>query len=364
LRHLTRLVYCGAGAAIIMLAGCSGSGGGTTTPPIGNAVQQDSVGMRPTSGPSRIDLIRREFPLLAAQGSRVPVKAFVNSEALGKQSTIIAVADALNNVVNIYDPAGDELAQLTGLDSPAGMASDSKGNLYVADGNNDRVQIYAAGFTAPPSSLSTSPYSPEGVDSFNNGQIVAVATSYGLTANVQFFTNGQLTNTVSASANFPGLYDCAFDAVGNLYVIDLTESYKPSYGVGEIIGGAHGNKITQLTSSNVLAGALGIQVTTNGQIAVLTDGFDGSHKGVYTYNPPVGSSLGSPVFTTPLGSALYPDAFAFTKNMTSFYVATNDNGKVQQYTYPAGGKAQSTIDVGGVPDGIAVIPTQIPKGQK
>jgi hypothetical protein len=49
-RHLSRLVCCGAGAVILVLAGCSGGGGGMATPASGVAVQQDGVGMQPTSG--------------------------------------------------------------------------------------------------------------------------------------------------------------------------------------------------------------------------------------------------------------------------------------------------------------------------
>jgi hypothetical protein len=130
-RQSKRCVIYGACAATIMLAGCSG-GGGIASPAIGSAVQLAGAGV-----------------------IREPVRGFVNSAALARQATTIAVADAKNNVVNIYDPAGNALAQLTGFAGPAGLASDIKGDLYVADLENQRVKIYAAGFQTPPTILAS-----------------------------------------------------------------------------------------------------------------------------------------------------------------------------------------------------------------
>ncbi|MBD5654020.1 MAG: hypothetical protein IAI50_02425 [Candidatus Eremiobacteraeota bacterium] len=290
----------------------------------------------------------------------------MQSAALARQRATIAVSDIKRNVVHIYDPAGDELAQLTGFRQPAGLASDIKGDLYVADNGNHRVQIYAAGFRTRPTTLSDPGYDPLGVDSYNDGQIVAVANSLATNfgpGNVKFFTNGQLTNTVSSPV-IPYFSSCAFDAAGNLYVQGNGIDHHAR--VGEIIGGAHGHKVTLLTTSNGLgysSNLSGIQVTTAGQIAVGAYAGPGSHKTVYTYDPPVGESLGSPVFATALLGTEPGALFAFAKNMTSLYTA-DFSGESQQYAYPAGGNALSTIDVSGQPYGIAVIPTQYPKVQK
>jgi hypothetical protein len=355
-RHLTRLVSCGAaaGAAIIMLAGCSGGGGGITTPATGNVVQQDSVSMRYASNLSPAGPIGRPFPLLSTQGSRVPVKAFVNSAALAKQSTMIAVSDVLHNAVDIFSLDGTQLAQLTGFAGPGGLASDSKGNLYVADAGNSRVQVYSAGFTSPPTSLSTEGH-VYGVDSFNNGQVVAAADIVGNQGlgNVKFFTNGQLINSVS-SVTLPYIYRCAFDATGNLYV--LAEDVDFHVRLGEVVGGAHGSTINELTTTNVMTGAVDLSVTTNGQIAVETQGCCGDHRAIYTYNKPVGSSLGTPVSITPLsGTNPYKEAFAFTNDMSGLYTV-DDHGTVQHYAYPIGGNPLSNFRIPSSElDGVAVI---------
>ncbi|MBD5656486.1 MAG: hypothetical protein IAI50_15085 [Candidatus Eremiobacteraeota bacterium] len=371
MRKLTRLVYCGAGAAILILAGCSGSGGSMATPSAGNAVQQDSVSMmRPPPGLNPAGLTHEEFPLLAAQGPRTPLKGFVNSAALAKNPTTIAVSDYINDVVNIYDPAGDVLAQLTGFIDPHGLASDNKGDLYVADLGYERVEIYPAGFTSPPTVLNISGYNPIDVDSFNNGQIVAVCnifTPSRAPGNVEFFTNGQLTNTVSSST-ITYVDSCAFDALGNLYVEGQDANYNSH--VGEIVGGARGNQITLLTTSNTIPSPFGIQVTTSGQLAVGEYAGEGNQHSIYTYNPPIGGSLGSPVVTTTLTAAFGPEAFAFSKNMNSLYLANCCSGPNSYYTvvvqeaYPAGGQALSRIPTHGQSGGITVIPAQFPKVQK
>jgi hypothetical protein len=367
-RHLTRLVCCGAGAAILMLAGCSGGGGGMATPASGGAVQQDSMGMQPTSGLNSAALIRREFPLPGGQGSSESGHGFVNSAALAKQPTTIAISEG-NNTVDIYDPAGNQLAQLTGFNGPSGLASDIKGDLYVADYYNQRVQIYSAGFQSPPTTLPSEPgYGPVGVDSFNNGQIVALCANsiQGIGSNIEFFTDGKLTNTVS-SPFVPLIFSCAFDAVGNLFVGMLGPQFLAR--VGEIVGGAHGTKLSFLTTSNKLYDPTGIQVTTDGHIAVgdssgccKSGGYFSSNV-VFTYNPPVGGSLGSPVSKTVLKGIHVPVQFTFTKDMASFYLVDPFNAEVKQFAYPAGGNPLSEINAG-FALGVAVIATQYPKVQK
>jgi hypothetical protein len=370
-RDLTRLVHCGAGAAILLLVGCSGGGGGMETPASGGAVQQDSVTMQPTSGLNPAALIRREFPLLGGQASSNSGHGFVNSTALAKQPTAIAVSDD-NYDVYIYDPAGNQLALLTGFNGSGQLASDIKGDLYVADYLNQRVQIYAAGFQSAPKTLNIPGY-PVAVDSFNNGQILAVeyAISQGAYASgVEFYTNGQLTNTVNFPSDIFALGECSFDAVGNLF-LGMYRQVGSKYVavVGEIVGGARGNKFSLLTTSNKLYNPAGIQVTTDGKIAVgESSNFTGpgySSNAIFTYNPPVGGSLGSPVSKTVIQGASEPIQFAFTKDMSSFYLADIYNVEVEQFAYPAGGNAlSSNINAGFHPTGVAVIATQYPKLQK
>jgi len=291
------------------------------------------------------------------------VHPFINFAAMAKnKGPTIAISVPEENVVDLFTAAGTQVAQLTGFRFPAGMTSDIKGNLYVADLNNSRVAIYAAGFASPPTTLSDPGQQPSGVDSFANGAYVAVAnntTTSGGPGSVSIFKGSTLQRTITYSNLQEGLF-CAFDGKGNLYVDGLDAN--GSSVVGEVPHATSGGStFEQLTATNTFGEATGIQVTTAGsQIAIE----DAVNKAIYTYNAPSAGSLGTPTQITPLGTSEIPWTFAFTKNMTDLFTADNSlNGNAFEYAYPAGGAAVSTLPVGdssGGPFGTAVIPTQFP----
>ncbi len=181
------------------------------------------------------------------------------------------------------------------------MASDSKGDLYVADRLNTRVQIYAAGFASPPTTLSDPGQLPFDVDSFANGAYVAVTNVDTATlgpGSVSIFKGSTLQRTIT-SPNLQAAIDCAFDGKGNLYV----------YGVSSIDRGtllleiphatSGGSTFEQLTTTITIYPS-SIQVTTAGQIAIEDNGNDA----IDTYKPPSGGSLGTPTQITPLGGLI------------------------------------------------------------
>jgi hypothetical protein len=157
-------------------------------------------------------------------------------------------------------------------------------------------------------------------------------------------------------------YFCAFDGKGNLYV-DGADTNGNAL-IGEIPRATSGGStFEQLTTTNAIGSARGIQVTTaGGQIAIL----DYGNRAIYTYNPPSGGSLGTPTQITPLGDSANPYTFAFTKNMTDLYMADAGKGDAFEYSYPAGGTPVSTLAVGdgALPFGTAVIPTQYPSSSR
>ncbi len=166
-------------------------------------------------------------------------------------------------------------------------------------------------------------------------------------------------STLKRTITYPNLQRasyCAFDGQGNLYV-DGVDPNDHSF-VGEIPHvTSGGSTFEQLTTTNAIVEADGIQVTTaGGQIAIE----DSREQAIYTYDPPSGGSLGAPTQTTSLEGSSFPNTFAFTKNMTDLYTADTASGDAFEYAYPTGGAPVSTIAVGGSAFGIAVIPTQYP----
>ncbi len=344
---------------LALFTGCSG--GNIVGPAAGGAIGPAAFGTQISSGPSA--LRRFLLPGMAPHGTGAAVHPFIDFAAMAKnKGPTIAISDTSNNVVDLFTAAGTQVGQLTGFSFPAGMASDVKGDLYIADANNSRVQIYAAGLASPPTTLSDPGQVPVDVDSFANGAYVAVTNVYTTDrgpGSVSIFKGSTLQRTITFS-NLQHAYFCAFDGKGNLYVDGIDTNGNLLIGeIPKVTSG--GSTFQQLTTANTIADAEGIQVTTSGgQIAIEDTG----NYAIYTYNPPSGGSLGTPVQITPLGASSNPKTFAFAKTMTDLYT-TDDigNGDAFEYAYPTGGTPASTITVdvnNGDPLGTAVIPTQYP----
>jgi hypothetical protein len=292
---------------------------------------------------------------------RVARAAFVNSAAIAHATKLIVVSDDEDEAVIVYNPSGQPLAVLSGFGYPQGLANDTKGDLYVADQTKSRIRIYSPGFKSKPKTLRDPGQYPVALDSFGSGKYLAVVnqytTSYG-PGSVTMYVNGVEGATITNPAIDQASFD-AFDAKGNLYV-----TFAPNGSscpcIGEIADATKGGAtLATLTTANSIS-PYGIQVTASGQIAV----FDQGSNTIYTYNPPVGGSLGSPVARTVLGGTFLngPAQFAFTKDMKDFYVANNsDNNSLYEYRYPAGGGPVSSISVGGLPFGVALFPKERPR---
>jgi len=346
---------------LTLLTGCSG--GNLAGPTVGDATHSLATGIETSSGP--LALRHLLLPGIPTHGASVAVHPFIDFAAMAKNkgpTIAISVAGGGGDAVDLFTAAGTQVGQLTGFSFPEGMASDIKGDLYVADSDNSRVQIYAAGFASPPTTLSDPGQSPEDVDSFANGAYVAVTnflSEGGGPGSVSIFKGATLQRNITYS-NLRHAYYCAFDGKGNLYVDGQDTSGHVL--LGEIPHATSGGSMfEQLTTTNTIGNAEGIQVTTaGGQIAIE----DPPNRVIYTYNPPSAGSLGTPVQTTPLNESSLGTTFAFTKNMTDLYTADlYSSGGVFEYAYPTGGSPVSTIPSDSESTyqlGTAVIPTQYP----
>jgi hypothetical protein len=288
---------------------------------------------------------------------RIVVHPFVNVTAVKAASVKIFVSDVTIGVVNIYHPNGTLIAQLTGFNEPQGLATDAKGNLYVADTGNSRIQIYAPPYTGSPTTLSDPGEYPAGVSVLNNGKFVAVTNvmdTSGGQGSVILYTNGTAGSPIFNS-DFLEVYLCGFDAKGNLYV-DGSNSFG-AVEVGEIAKlTTGGTTLTTLAYNNAISFPGGVEVTTKGEIAI----GDQLGAAIYSYNPPKGGSLGSPVETTPLTGSSDVVTFAFKKYNKFLWTADAVNADSNKFAYPGGGSALRTIPVTGGPVGVAIVPAQVP----
>jgi hypothetical protein len=337
------------GITLALLTGCSG--GNIAGPAVEGATQ--SVALRGLSVPG-----------MSPRGTGVGVHPFIDFAAVAanKGPTIaISFLDPNQSYVDLFTAAGKQVGQLTGFNLPLGMASDRKGDLYVADEDNSRVQIYAPGFTSSPTTLSDAGQLPVDVDNVDNGAYVAIMnqeTARGGRGSVSIFKGSTLQRNITNVHLERGSF-CAFDGSGDLYVDGADSNRNPFIGVIRHATSG-GSTLEQLTTTNTIGAAAAIQVTTTGgRIAIL----DTTNKAIYTYDPPSGASLGTPARITPLLGSNFPYTFAFKKNMKGLYVADIGVAAALEYAYPAGGMPVSSIATAEAPSGTAVIPSQIPNGK-
>jgi DNA-binding beta-propeller fold protein YncE len=276
---------------------------------------------------------------------RIAAHSFIDLTAIQASGTKVFISDSSNNVVNIYNTSGKQVGQLAGFNGPGGLATDGKGNLYVVDTGNSRIQIYAPPYNKKPKTLSDPSQYPTGVSVLNDGQFVAVTNISG---SVILYKNGKAGPPISAGR----LYFCAFDARGDLFFDG--ENSNGNFEISEIANLTKGGKtLKTLAYNGTILFPGGIQVTSDGKIAI----DDQEAASIYTFDPPENGSLGSPIATTPLTGSSDPVTFVFTKNNKELWDVDAGLAHVDEFAYPAGGDALKSIPVAG--SGVAVVPAEI-----
>jgi hypothetical protein len=289
---------------------------------------------------------------------KVAVHPFIDKKGIAEWKNLVFVSDAANNVVNLYNLAGKQLAQLTGFSEPQGLTVDADGNLYVANTGDSNILIYAPPYSGTPTTLDDSGQFPVDVAVINNGEFVAVtniiSTSDG-PGSVTLYKNGKQGATISNS-DWARIYFEGFDASGNLYFDG--EGTSGAVLVGEIAKlTSGGSTITTLTTNNSIEFPGGVQVTNGGKIAI----DDQEGFAVYTYDAPKSGSLGSPIKTTDLTGSGDPVSFAFNGDNRVLWTADASDEAANEFRYPAGGDTKKVISVsGGEPIGVALFPASTP----
>jgi hypothetical protein len=238
------------------------------------------------------------------------------------------------------------------------MTSDRMGNLYIADTEDGQIQIWAPPYSGPPTLLADPGQFPAGVDQRNNGAFIAVTniiSQQDAPGSVSFYRNGTQVATVT-DPNFLEVFFCAFDHTGNLYLDGITES--GTVFVAEIAhANTGGRTVEYLTTSNTISFPGGVQVNNDGTIDI---GDQSDPSQIYTYNPPSGGSLGSPISTTALVSSVDAVTYALKIHNHNLYTADAGAASSKEYSFP-GGVLENSITSGLVePIGVALTPAQMP----
>ncbi|HUO05778.1 MAG TPA: NHL repeat-containing protein [Candidatus Binataceae bacterium] len=203
----------------------------------------------------------------------------------------IYVTNNGNNSLHVY-PAGSNgnvtptatiSDPYTGIDEPGGIALDSSGNIYVANfigGLSASVTIYASGSyanTAPIATIAgenTGLNQPFGIAVDSSGNIY-VTNSMGDSVTVYApGSNGNVTPIATIQGPNTGLdvpYSIAVDSAGNIYVTNLDLSQLSNDSVTVYPAGSNGNvaPIATISGSNTgIEAPDGIAVDSSGNIYV------------------------------------------------------------------------------------------------
>lgn len=275
----------------------------------------------------------------------------------------VSVADQQNNVIRNISPfdvvstlAGDGIDSLANGDGtaasfrfPAGIAIDSKGNLYVADTGNDLIRLITSSGTVstiagggPIGSVNgtgaaASFNSPVGVAIDASGNIYVADAGNNLIREISpaglvstlagsgaaSFANGTGT---SASFNFPS--GVAVDASGNVYVADLENRLIRKVTQGGVVttfaGGPGGASI-------IFKAPAGIAVDASGNVYVADEGSNLISKITQAGVATTLAGSGAAGFTNALGTAAsfnFPTGVAVDAK-GNVYVADRGNNAIR-----------------------------------
>jgi DNA-binding beta-propeller fold protein YncE len=255
-----------------------------------------------------------------------------------------------NSEVHVYPLAGlrqREVAHIDDVPAAHGIATDRRGNLYVAVSARAEVRVYAPLTKRPFLTLKDRVGTdfPWGVAVSGTGDVAVtnnVSFSPYRRSNVSFFHAGA-TVPYATFTNPIAFFICAwaaYDDAGNLYVVGQSDDGHAT--LGEIVGGGNGRKLRDLHVSGLARSIGSVQVDASGNVVVA----QGSRLSVF-----------APHSNRLLRTILYgrdangSKGLVLTPSGDDFYVANDKLNPAQlwEYRYPSGGSPINKIHV--VPQG-------------
>jgi HYDIN/CFA65/VesB-like, Ig-like domain len=293
-------------------------------------------------------------------------------------------------------PIASISSAIGGLGSPAGVAVDASGNIYVANdggcaglnGGADTVTVYAAGSNgsgAPKATISgpnTGLSCPSGVAVDGSGDIYVVVNGDTLTI-YPAGSNGNVAPSAAISGSNTGLdtpVGIALDGSGNIYVLNLGFNFSGSPFVTVYAAGSNGNVSPSATISGPNTGLnspTGIAADDSGDVYIANAGTfsgigaltvypAGSNGDVLPSATIAGPSTG---LDDPQGIALDAGGNIYVVNQHSFSGGvTVSNASLTVYPAGSNGNASPSATITGGntgldnPTGVAVSRAQVATG--
>lgn len=156
--------------------------------------------------------------------SALPFAARRTATARSQHLVYVSASTGSSNAVYVYSAAGQGQAPIAtiteGISSPAGLAVDASGNLYVANSGNNTVTVYAPGQSRPSLTYSQGVSAPLGVAVGSDGTLY-VANQTGSTSgtgSVTEYPAGSIQPSLTISLASEYAYAVALDSNNALYV--------------------------------------------------------------------------------------------------------------------------------------------------
>lgn len=205
-----------------------------------------------------------------------PSAANVAAQALGRplsdaSSNHVYVADNFASTVWIFPAGGtnpNPVGSITnGIVGPQGLAVDAAGKLYVANSGNDTVTIYPPGSSSPSLTLHQDLTTPAAVAVDSKGNVWVSNELGSYEGSVVEFPAGQTTPSTVISGLNP--YGVAIDSANNLYVANynIYAAFVSVYPPGK-------TKPSKEFGQNNLIEPLGITVGPSGEVYVADYQYD------------------------------------------------------------------------------------------
>jgi sugar lactone lactonase YvrE len=301
--------------------------------------------------------------VVSPQGSPLPGVSGLNGPfgiAVDTQGNLYitedGVGDSVNDVIketlvptpygNTYTPS---VLPTSGLNTPYGIAVDTHGNVYIADGDNDRiVKETPSGGSYIQSTVPTSALSiPMGVTVDTQGNVYIADLGNDRVLKETPSGTGYTESTV-ADHLFKTPVGVAVDARGNVYILGYTQGgYAEDYIVIEETPSPGGGYSTSIVSFSPIQNPYGMAVDASGNIYIASPGGDRLEKlvqgGAGAFGPVnVGSTPVSPislVFTVDTSGTLGNPA-VLTQGLTGLDFVNANSGTCgnqgKGYVYYAG----------------------------
>lgn len=267
-----------------------------------------------------------DLPLVRSGISAPVARAAMQPRA--PRGRVVYASDWFNNVVDVFDQTGSHqrpIMRFTDLNlEPAGLATDAKGKLYVAEaaGNGAYVFDFDLGSYWPLSYLDDAGHEPYAVAVDRSGDAYVANTFFLEDAGfVNYYPAGSTEPEYKITdPSFEYLYGLALDRRGNLYVSYVDQTGNGA--VAEVRPGSGGGRNLGLESGSYF----GLAVDHHDNL-VAANYYAGEIE-VFAH----GSSKPFKRF----GRRGRPWSIAFNHQETRLFVADFERNEIEEYAYPSG----------------------------